>query len=322
MRYFSGFTTIYTMEEIEELSKDEYISILQAPDVKSAVMKVLNRKIGEYVYSVLEQRKLLAIDELIKHIDAYYAVKLSRLCLYNNKYTSIAEEILDIVDLCVLLHCIRVSRTACVPFLGSGLYRYWLLYGEQGVRRYVETRGALNRIYTMSMESGKVDTNELFFHMKNVWERIVFHSSYPARKALGLLHDVVAARLLIASGSRDLSRLTTAYVSKQDLAVMVNSLMEGRLDGLRALDSYLPEFSNVYSELVKFSPKFLSLDLAFLLSMEPYISDLKLDMHENNLRRYLLLLREAFLLKAVFLSVSSQTNKSELAGIISRRLMR
>jgi hypothetical protein len=207
-----------------------------------------------------------------------------------------------------------------VFFPNGGLYRHWVSGGEKGLIDYMSSNKTLSVIYKKAAETGKIDVRDFLFHAKPLWDKIVVQSSFPARKTLGLFHDFALLRTILTVDSVDTTRISPAYIPRDDLLMITKGLRENKLENLRLLDKHLPTFSETFSDLTRIAPRTASLDVALILSLGYLTKNLTYDFNEINLRKYLLLLREAFLLRLVYLTFLSGMDKSIVMNLITRRL--
>jgi Leucine-rich repeat (LRR) protein len=307
-------------EEAQLISTDEYISMIQANDIKSATSRIIHRRVGEAINIFIEQKKMFGLDDLFLLIDDYYQRKLMNLCASNNKYTSVMEEISDLLNGYLATQCFLSLKKPCVFFPNGGLYRHWVSGGEKGLIDYMSSDKTLSVIYKKATETGKIDVKDFFYHAKPLWDKIVVQGSFPARKTLGLFHDFALLRTVLTVDSVDTTIISSAYIPRDDLLMITKGLKENKLENLRLLDKHLPTFSETFSDLTRIAPRTASLDVALILSLGYLTKNLTYDFNEINLRKYLLLLREAFLLRLVYLTFLSGMDKSIVMNLITRRL--
>lgn len=303
------------------ISLDEYISMIQSSDIKSATSKILQRKIGEIINDFIEQKKTIKLDDVLLLIDEYYQNKILNLCTSNNKYTLAIEDISDFLNTYLATQCIVSLKKPCVFFPTAGLYRSWITGGEKGVLNYLLTNKALSVIYRKAVETSKIEATDYIFSIKSVWEKIVIPASFPARKVLGFFYDFALLRVLITTDNFELANIATAYIPKEELLIMFKGIKENKLENLRIIDKYLPGFSETYLEITKIAPKTTSLDASLLLMLGYLTRNLFYDFNESNLRKYLLLLREAFLLRLIYIVLLSGLDKTPIINVLTRRLI-
>lgn len=312
-------TSHYLTVDVDLLTKNDYLALLQAPDIKTSVSKIIHKKIGEYIYGFLEQKKFVTLSELINFIDRFYVNKLYNLTLTNNKYTLIVEEILDLYNLYNLLQCLVKVKKPCVLIPNSGVYKEWIMNGNDALSKYLE-RKILCLLYRGHKDRSVVDVNDFFFYSKNTWIKIILKTSFPVRKALGLIYDFFVIRLLIGADNVETQSFVTAFLSKEEIRSVIKGIKEDKIELLQVFDKYIPYFNNIFLDLMKVSPRALAFEASLALTFDYLTKNMVNDDDEYNLKRYLLLLRESILLRLVFLGLMSQIDKSFLMNLITRRL--
>lgn len=313
------YRTNYIIQEIELLDKEDYLSILRSVDIKSGLSKIINKKIGEYLYGYVEDKKEIEIDELIRTIEIYYIRQLDALTSYFNKYTKIIEHLIDAYNIFSYLSCIIYGEKPCIFYFGSGLYSLWIMNGTEALNKALESKKECHHLFSIMREKKRLDYSTFLFCLKPLWEAINVYSSFPARKVLGLLYDFLILRLALIYEISE-QEIITSYLRKEMISAVLRGLREERHDLFHILDEFLEGFSSLYFEISKIAGKIPALDISFLIYLTHLSSDLIEDLDEINLRKYLMILRECFLLKLVLLVMHSGTNIDELYNILSRRL--
>jgi len=310
---------MFISEEVELITKDQYISMLQASDVNSAVLKILDKKVGTSLKNYLELKRP-SIDELIKYIEKIYIKRLVNLNSMNNKYVDVMIGVSDAVNAYAMLVCLSLRNRPCYLFMSPGLYEAWLEKGEEEAVRVLRTNSLYCTLLEKVERERRIEFRDLAFQLKPIWEKISVQASFPARKLMGLFYDFMMLRFGLAYESYDIREVPFSYLSKEDAKNVYDGLRSNKLELIQVLDKYVPRFSATYSDLLTFSSKVTALDISLLLRSDSISKDLVATPDEANLRKYVLSLREAFLLKLVFLALASGMDKIGLMNIISRGL--
>jgi len=312
--------SLYVLREPRFLTKEDYLAMLQSPDARSAVAKIAGKGIGDSLSSFLERKRRATLNELARAVDSYYSNELHALTLFNSRYTAILNELLDSHSAAYYSLCKRVAERPCPLYLSAGMYRAWLGGGEEGVALYTSKTPHLASIFSKVSERGKVSLRQVAFFFKPIWEKIAVESSAPARRAIGMFHDILLAKLAAALGDVERDSIFASLFSRDEVAAMARGLIENRPDAFQVADRHVDGFSATYQEARKFLPAGAAIDVSLLLSVDKLSSDLFADPDELALRKYLYLLREAFLVRLVLFAIFSQLDKSEIASLISRRI--
>lgn len=309
----------YLLQEIELLSKEDYISILRSMDVKSGLAKILNKKVGSYLYGYIEEKREIDIESLSKVLEIYYVDKLNALTLYYNRYTDIAEKIIDTYNVYAYLVCQRYGKSPCSLYFGSGIYSAWLEEGVEGLNKAIESKKEFFLLLNLLKEKRKLDLFTLNFSIKPIWEMISVHSSFPVRRVLGLMFDFLMLRLgWVYEGFEDY--MVTSYIRKDIILSSIRGFREERSDLIQSLDYVMEGFSALYFDLKKIASSVTALDSSFLIYLSSLTSDLIGDLNEINLKKYLLILRECFLMKLILYALQSKIDTTDLLNILTRRL--
>ncbi len=306
----------FISEEVELITKDQYISMLQAGDVNSAVLKIADKKAGATIKNYLELKRP-SIDELMRYVEKIYVKRLANLNSMNNKYVNTVIEMSNAVNAYAMLVCLSAKNKPCCLFMSPGLYECWLEKGEEEAIRALKTSNLYHTSLKRAEKGRGPEFEDLTFQLKPVWEKISVHASFPARKLMGLFYDFLMLRLCLAYEGYDVLRTPFSFLSKEDARDVYGALKNDKPELMRALDKYIPRFSTTYGDLLALSSKVTALDVSFLFGLDSIGKDLVTTPDEVNLRKYFLILREAFLLKLVLLALASGMDKSRLISVIS-----
>jgi len=308
---------LFISEELELITKDQYMSMLQAADVNSAVLKIVDKKVGVTLKSHLEAKRP-SIDELIKYVEKIYIRRLANLNSMNNEYVETIIEISNAINAYTMLSCLSVKGKPCYLFMGPGLYESWLEGGEEEAIRLLRANSLYCALLERVEKEKVIELKDLAFQLKPVWEKISVHASFPARKLMGLLHDFMILRFSLAYESYDFHDVPFSFLSREEAKNIHDGLKSDKLELMQVLDKYIPMFSATYNDLLALSTKATALDASLLLRADSLSRDLVATPDEVNLRKYVLLLREAFLLKLVLLALASRVDRIGLMNIIGR----
>jgi len=308
---------LFISEEIELIAKDQYMSMLQATDVDSAVLKIVDKKVGASLKSYLEAKRP-SIDELIRYVEKAYIKRLANLNSMNNKYVETMIEMSNAINAYTMLSCLSVKGKPCYLFMSPGLYESWLEGGEGEAIRLLRTNNLYYALLERVEKEKAIELKDLAFQLKPLWEKVSVHASFPARKLMGLFYDFLILRFSLAYESYDFHDVPLSFLSREEAKSIHDGLKSDKLELIQVLDKYIPMFSAAYNDLLALSTKATALDASLLLRADSLSKDLVATPDEVNLRKYVLLLREAFLLKLVLLALASRIDKVGLMNMISR----
>jgi hypothetical protein len=313
----SAGSPLFIYEEIELIAKDQYMSMLQAADISSALLKILDKKVGTSLKGYLEAKRP-SIDELIRYVEKIYIKRLANLNSMDNKYVETMIEISNAANAYAMLSCLSAKGKPCYLFMSPGLYESWLERGEEEAMRLLRANSLYYALLEKVEKEKAIELKDLAFQLKPVWEKVSVHASFPARRLMGFFYDFMILRFSLAYENYDIHEVPFSFLSREEVKSVRDGLKSGKLELMHVLDKYIPMFGATYNDLLALSTKATALDASLLLRANSLSRDLVATPDEINLRKYVLFLREAFLLKLVLLALASRVDRMWLMNVISR----